>query len=138
MNRRVAAKIRKDQQISMILTVLGIVLLFAGLVLPEVRFAFWGMAMGLMITGVGTFLIYRKAKASPDMQDKILMEIDERNQSLNTKAAAKAFWITYYWIAFAGLCAAFQWIPAQALLVASLFVMLTIYISVSIYYHRVK
>ena len=138
MNKRVAAKIRKDQRISMVLTVLGIVLLIAGFVLPEGRFAFWGMALGLMITGAGTFLIYGKAKSSPDMQDKILMEIDERNQSLNTQAAAKAFWITYYWIVFAGLCAAFQWISAQTLLIATLFVMLAIYITISIYYHRVN
>jgi hypothetical protein len=138
MNKRVAEKIRKDQRTSMGLVVLGVALFIGGFFLPAGRSGLWGMALGLTITGVGTYLTYQKAKNAPDMQENILMEIDERNQSINVQAAAKAFWLSFYWLAFAGLCAAFQWIPAQTLLIASLFVMLTFYISISIYYHRVK
>lgn len=138
MNKKVASKIRKDQFQSRILVILGLVVFLAGWVIPDAKSMLWGAALGLIIAGIGTLLIYEKAKELPAMQANMILELDERNQSLNTQAAAKVFWLRFYWIGIAGMCAIFQWASAYTLLIASLFVMLGIYLFVAVYYHQVK
>lgn len=138
MNKKVAAKIRKDQFQSKILVILGAAAFISGWVIPDGKSMLWGAALGLTIAGIGTLMIYKRAEKSPAMQENIILELDERNLSLNMQAAAKAFWLSFYWIAIAGLCATFQWLSAYTLLIASLFVMPGIYISVAVYYHKVK
>jgi|GEM_PF-3389293 len=137
MNKRVAKKIQRDERQSRILLVVGIAAFLVGILLPETRSLLWGLALGLCVASAGTLVIYRKAKQSPAMQENIILELDERNQSLNTKAAAKAFWLAFYWIGFATLCAAFEWVPAYTLLIASLFVMPGIYFSLAVFYHKI-
>lgn len=138
MNKKVAAKIRKDQFQSRILVILGLAAFLAGGVIPEAKSMLWGAALGLTIAGIGTLLIYKQAEKSPAMQANIILELDERNQSLNTQAAARAFWLSFYWIAIASMCATFQWVSANTLLIASLFVMPGIYFFAAVYYHQVK
>lgn len=138
MNKKVAAKIHKERIQSRILVMLGLAAFLVGGIIPDGKNILWGAALGLIIAGIGTLVIYKQAEKSPEMQGKIILELDERNQSLNTQAAAKAFWLSFYWIAIAGLFASFQWVSAYTLLIASLFVMPGIYVLVAVHYHKVK
>lgn len=137
MNKHVAKKIQSDERKSKGLLIVGIAALVAGFFISEAQSLLWGLGLGLSIAGAGTLLVYKKAKQSPAMQENIILELDERNQSLNTRAAAKAFWLVYYWIGFATLCSTFDWISAHTLLIATLFVMPGIYFFIAVVYHKI-
>lgn len=137
MNKRVARKIQRDERQSKLLLAVGLAAFAAGFVIPEAKSLLWGLALGLSITGAGNLVVYRKAKESPAMQENIILELDERNQSLNMQAAAKAFWISFYWIAVCVVCAAFQWVSAYSLLLITLFVMPGIYFFLVVVYHKI-
>lgn len=137
MNKRVAKKIQRDEQQSKLILLVGLAAFAAGFVIPEAKSLLWGLALGLSIIGAGNLIVYRKAKKSPSMQENIILELDERNQNLNMKAAAKAFWISFYWVAIALVCAAFQWASAYSLLIVTLFVMPGIYFFLAVIYHKI-
>lgn len=138
MNKRVKTKMIKDEKQAKILMACACVSLLAGWVFPVAKGVFLGLALGLGTSGAGTYWILKKARNSKPMQEKIMLELDERNQKINELAASKSFWFSFYWIALASIVASFGWVSGRELLLASIFIMPAIYFSLAVYYHKTR
>lgn len=91
----------KQKIFSLIFIVIGVTALILYLVTNIEDGAMLGITSGFLPTGIGLMIVYKKAENNKEMQKKIVIENEERNIFINTKAGYSSFLISF-WIVFLG------------------------------------
>lgn len=89
---------KKGILFSAIFIIIGLVAAVAGEIFSYQKDMMFGIMIGFLPTGVGTFILCKLIKNTPDTVRKIEIENEERNVFIRAKAGQIAFWITYIFI----------------------------------------
>lgn len=93
--------IKKQKIFSLLFIVIGVTALILYLLTDIQDSVMLGITSGFLPTGIGLLIAYKKAENNKEMQKKIVIENEERNIFINTKAGNSSFWISF-WIVFVG------------------------------------
>ncbi len=93
--------IKKQKIFSLVFIVIGVTALILYLLTDIQDGIMLGITSGFLPTGIGLLIAYKKAENNKEMQKKIVIENEERNIFINTKAGNSSFWISF-WIVFVG------------------------------------
>ncbi|WP_075364009.1 hypothetical protein [Desulfosporosinus metallidurans] len=96
----------------------------------------FGIAIGFLPTGAGSFLIFRKSKNHSGLARNLRLEKEERNIFINSKAGHTAFWISYWYIVIVSVFSNVINVSMQRFSIFTLLLMPIVYFLFVAIYHR--
>jgi|GEM_PF-1517840 len=127
---------KKGLLFSEIFIIIGLVAAVAGEIFNYQKDMMFGIMVGFLPVGLGTFILCKLIKNTPDTIRKIEIENEERNVFIRAKAGQSAFWIT---CAFVLLALVFQYsiqISLNQFLVITLIFMPIVYFLCTFIYSK--
>ncbi|AAK80448.1 hypothetical protein BJV85_001392 [Clostridium acetobutylicum] len=128
--------IKKQNIYSCMFILVGIAALGIGFFLGYEKKLMFGIALGCIPVGLGSFVVYKLSEKRIDMMKNVELENEERNVFINTKSGQKAFWISYYYIIAIVILKNVISLSIDRFLIITLFFMPLVYFLCVVFYHR--
>ncbi|URZ17085.1 hypothetical protein [Clostridium felsineum] len=132
----IANYIRRQKIYSIIFIFVGVIALILGDFFGYEKSLMLGISLGCIPLGIFSIIVYSISEKKKGMLKNIELENEERNIFINSKAAQKAFWISYFYMVLVVVLKRELLLSLDNFLIITLIFMPIVYFLLVIIYHK--